>query len=292
MGRVGCHRTPILFIEHGRDFPDYPRPKRKLANRFLLNRRDRVVAVGECVRRALNDNEGLPSQRIDVTYNGIELARYDPSRPQRERLRQQFHFASEDVVIIQVARLNRLKDHPTVVRAMAQLLQSCPTARLVLVGDGEERAAIEALVQTLNLTGHVRFLGVRNDVLDLLQMADLFLLSSISEGIPLTMIEAMATGLPCVATAVGGNPELIVEGVTGTLAQANEPADLAGKLKKLCCDEDLREHWGHAGFNRALEHFHSQQMHDSFEQLYVGMLGSNRGGAKGDSTNMEREAAT
>ena len=88
----------------------------------------------------------------------------------------------------------------------------------MLVGDGEERSEIEVLIDDLAISDHVQLLGVRNDVPDLLQMADLFMLSSITEGVALTLIEAMATGLPCVATDVGGNCEVVVDGMTGLLA--------------------------------------------------------------------------
>lgn len=263
-------------MEHGRDFPDYPRVKRKLANRVLLDRGDGLVAVGECVRQALVANEGLPLERIELVYNGIELHRYDPTRTRREALRRQMSFTTDNIVIIQVARLNRLKDHPTAIRAMAQLRLSCPEARLVLVGDGEERSEIELLIDDLAISDHVQLLGVRNDVPDLLQMADLFMLSSITEGVALTLIEAMATGLPCVATDVGGNCEVIVDGMTGLLARANEPFDLANKLETLCQDPNLREQFGQAGLQRALEHFDSHKMHQSMAEIYTRLVESNQ----------------
>ena len=109
-------------------------------------------------------------------------------------------------------------------RAMAKLVQRCPHARLLIVGDGEERTAIESLVSELNLGQQVQLLGTRRDIPQLLAAADIFLLTSVSEGIPLTLIEAMAAGLPCVSTSVGGTAEVVADGKTGFLVRAGDAA--------------------------------------------------------------------
>src|SRR5207248_3814804 len=119
-----------------------------------------------------------------------------------------------------------------------------PHARLVLVGDGPERAGVEAQVRELNLGEKVRFLGTRKDVAQLLHGADLFLLTSVSEGIPLTVIEAMAAGLPVVATDVGGLREVVADGLTGLLAPAKDAAALADCVWRLAGDPELRRRMG------------------------------------------------
>ena len=273
LSRLFGARAPILFMEHGRDFPDYPRPKRKLANRLLLRRRDHVVAVGACVKTALEQNEGLPSDRIEVVYNGVDLDRYDPRRLQRDAVRAELGIAPHELAVFQVARLNRLKDHATALRAFAILVGTQPDARLILVGDGEERASIESLRDELKLGDRVRLMGTRSDVARLLQAADGFLLSSVTEGIALTLIEAMATALPVVATAVGGNSEVVVEGETGWLAPAGDPTRLAACLNEMCQSEDLRRRLGAAGERRARELFSGETMHHRYQQLYRQMLG-------------------
>lgn len=268
--------VPVLFTEHGRDFPDYRRPKRVLANRVLLRRRDRVVAVGEYVRDALVQNEGLPPQRVEVVYNGIDCKAYgEGGQVRRAEMRAGWGLDDSHLAIVQVARLNRLKDHATSIRAMKLLTAEFPKARLVLVGDGEERATLEALTLEQGLHDRVIFLGMRKDVSEQLGAADLFVLSSISEGIPLTLLEAMAAGLPCVATRVGGIPEVIVDGRTGLLATPSDPRELADKIRVMLSDTLLRQRIGAAGAERVREHFDASQMHQAYAKLFGEMLGTN-----------------
>lgn len=269
--RLAGRQRPVLFTEHGRHQPDYPRPKRMLANRLLLSRRDRVVGVGAAVRRALIDNEGLPARRVGVLYNGIDVdafAAAGATSGSRLDARQELGVGPDDFVLLQVARLDYLKDHATAVRTLARVCEREPNARLVLVGDGPERSGIEAQVRNLNLGDKVRFLGTRQDVGRLLHGADVFLLTSVSEGIPLTVIEAMAAGLPVVATDVGGMSEVVVDGATGFLAPAKDDAALAERILRLAGDPALRGQMGTAGRARAKQHFDEPRMCDDYGRLY------------------------
>lgn len=259
--------APVLFTEHGRHQPDYPRKKRMLFNRWMLRRKDHVVAVGEAVKQALVVNEGIPPGRIEIVYNGIDTDRFTPSPSLRETVRSELGLRQNDFAVMQVARLDYLKDHPTAVRALSRV----PDARLFLVGEGPERPAIDAEVARLNLADRVHFLGLRKDIPRLLQAADVFLLTSTSEGIPLTLIEAMATGLPVVTTDVGGTAEVVVEGTTGYLAPAQDDAALAVALRRLDDDVALRQRLGEAGRQRAVERFSEAQMAERYHDLYAEM---------------------
>jgi glycosyltransferase involved in cell wall biosynthesis len=115
---VAWRNMPIIFTEHGRDYPDYRRAKRVLANRWILGRRDRVIGVGQCVRRALVEYEGLPPDRIDVIYNGIDIEAHTSHAGERLAARRGLGLADDHMAIIQVARLNHLKDHPTAIRLL------------------------------------------------------------------------------------------------------------------------------------------------------------------------------
>jgi glycosyltransferase involved in cell wall biosynthesis len=269
--RLPRRGRPILFTEHGRHQPDYPRPKRMLVNRLLLSRRDRVVGVGRAVRDALIANEGFPPRRVDVLYNGVDVDAFaGAGGPAGSRLdaRQKLGVGPDDFVILQVARLDYLKDHATALRTVARVVREVPHARLVLVGDGPERPAIQALVSELNLGGAARFLGVRKDVDRLLHGAELFLLTSVSEGVPLTVIEAMAAGLPVVATDVGGLREVVADGATGMLAPAKDDAVLARHVLRLAGDGGLRRAMGTAGRARAKELFDEPRMAAEYAHLY------------------------
>jgi glycosyltransferase involved in cell wall biosynthesis len=265
---------PILFAEHGRSHPDYPRWKRILANRVLLRSCDRVVAVGEAVSKALIRNEGIAPHRIEVIYNGIPLDKFDiqTAASVRAAIRASIGLGSDDLVLIQVARLDYLKDHATAIRTIERVKSHCARARLVLVGDGPERGTIEDMVRQRVLGEHVRLLGQRDDVPRLLAASDVVLLTSISEGIPLTLIEAMAARCPVVSTRVGGVAEVVADRETGLLAAAGDDDALAEHILRLAHDPERRDEMGRSGRERAESFFSERQMHDRYRTCYEGML--------------------
>jgi glycosyltransferase involved in cell wall biosynthesis len=270
--RLPYRRPSLLFTEHGRHQPDYPRPKRILANRLLLGRRDRVVGVGEAVRQALITNEGLPGERVAVIHNGIDLSPFTAGSYDREEVRRELGVGPDDLVVIQVARLDPLKDHATAVRIMARVAGRRPEARLVFVGEGPELGSIRELVRGHGLEGSVRLLGLRKDVPRLLAAADLSLLTSVSEGIPLTVIEAMAAGLPVVCTRVGGVGEVVEDGREGLLAEAGDDDGLAEHLLRLAANPEERARMGRLGRQRATAVFSEARMHSRYLDLYQEML--------------------
>ena len=265
---------PVVFTEHGRHFPDLPSRKRSIVNRLMLNQNDRLIGCGGAVRKALIDNEGLPESRVEVIYNGVDLASLaQRGRSVRERIRTEFGFASTDFVTVLVARLHELKDHQTALRAIDTARNQIPGLRLLLVGDGDQRAAIEQTIRERGLEECVTLAGTRKDIADLLAASDVFLMSSISEGIPLTVIEAMAARRPVVATAVGGLPELIDHGVTGFLAPSGNDAALAGSLIELYCRPELRKQMAEAAAQRAAEKFSLDGMLNAYRNVYRDVLG-------------------
>jgi glycosyltransferase involved in cell wall biosynthesis len=270
VARLLWRRPPVLFTEHGRAYPDYPRRKRLVANRLLLERRDRVVGVGQAVRRALIRNEGIPARRVAVIYNGVDLAAFS-NGGHPGTVRQELGIADEELLMLQVARLDYLKDHATAVRTLERVL--CHRkARLVLVGEGPERGMIQELVAQHHLAPYVRFLGLRTDVARLLSAADLLLLTSRSEGIPLAVIEAMAAELPVVATRVGGVGEIIEDGRSGFLAPSGDHEALAQQVLRIASDPALGQQLGRCGRERAWALFSEGQMHARYHQLYQEML--------------------
>jgi sugar transferase (PEP-CTERM/EpsH1 system associated) len=274
--RLPANRPPILFTEHGREYPDYPRRKRMLFNRLMLRRRDRVVAVGGGVRQALVVNEGIPNRRIEVIYNGIDAEKFASNQEDRIKVRRELGLGTADPVIIQVARLDPLKDHATALRCLARVVREAPAARLLLVGGGPEEAAVRAQVEQFGLAQSVLFLGLRTDVARLLRTADLFLLSSVSEGIPLAVIEAMCARLPVVSTGVGGTSEVVRDGQTGLLAPAGDDAGLAAAIIRLHRDPELRRRMGENGRRRAQEFFSEEQMARNYLALYERMRSGGR----------------
>lgn len=265
---------PVVFTEHGRHFPDHPSRKRSVVNRLMLRSCDRLFGCGGAVRQALIDNEGLPESRVEVIYNGVDLASLGtPTLGARTRIRSEFAFAATDFVAVLVARLHPLKDHQTALRAVDAARKQIPGLRLLLAGDGDERAAIEETIRKRGLEKCVTLAGTRNDIADLLAASDVFLMSSISEGIPLTVIEAMAARRPVISTAVGGLPELVEHGVTGFLAPSGDDRLLAAALVELYRNTDLRKQMAEIAAIRATEKFSLDGMLDSYRDVYRDVLG-------------------
>ncbi len=263
----------ILLTEHGRFYPDVVSWKRRLANRFLYRRDDILTAVGQRVKEALQKKEGYPGKRIQVIYNGIDPDVYDNLRSEnendaRESVRREFNIPNDAFTIIQVARLDPIKDIRTSLRTYEALKQTVPNVRLLLVGDGPERNAIERAIRQHNLQDGVIFAGARSDVSRLLKGADAFLLTSLSEGIPVTFLEAMAARLPIVTTDAGGCKEVVVNGQTGFVAPVGNPTSLAKALHLLATEPKLAARLGEAGRARLLEMFTQRQMHEAYCQLY------------------------
>jgi len=268
--RAWRRNPPILFTEHGRWFPDYPRRKRIWFNRLAMRKGDRAIGVGHFVKHALVVNEGLPRRRVDVIHNGVNLQEYDRPLADRDAVRREVGAEEGEVTVVQVARLDALKDHLTAIRAFAQAVHTAPGLRLVLVGEGPEETAIRREIAAQDIGNRVSLLGLRHDVPRLLKAADAFLLTSISEGIPLTIIEAMAAGLPVVATDVGGVSEIV--GQTGFRAPAKDVDALASGLAQLAADRELRQRMGRAGRERAERTFSEQQNHAAYRKLYGQLL--------------------
>lgn len=269
LARGWWSRTGILFTEHGRHQPDYPRPKRVWANKFLLRRQDVAIGVGEAVRQALIHNEGLAPQRVKVIFNGIDLTRFDPNAPLHNEIRRKLQLRADEFVVFQVARLDYLKDHATGLKMMERLRQAGLPVKLVIIGDGPERPTIERLRTEWRLEASVQLLGQCRDVPQLIQAADALVLTSVSEGIPLTLIEGMAAGLPIVATDVGGVSEVVESEVTGLLAPAKEDAQLAAHLTRLVQDRAWGRRLGQAGRCRAERLFSEPEMHRRYREEYL-----------------------
>ncbi len=198
----------------------------------------------------------------------------------------------QDVVVIgTVGRLDPVKDHPNLLRAFASLSQWDEAARLIIVGDGPMRKEIESEVHELNVVDKVKLLGERKDIADILRAVDIFALTSIAEGISNTILEAMATGLPVVATRVGGNPELVRHGVTGQLVPSGDVAALKSALASYARDPELRGVHGKAARQRAVEKFSLERMAAEYEKLYAEVAGRQDYGPRTTKKGSSRQQA-
>ncbi len=229
-------------------------------------------ACSRAVAGALRCNF-LPSRLdADVVHNAT--SQRPPPSGSRRRARRLLGLARQELVIGCVANLNWRKGHEYLVRAFASVVSAEPGARLLLVGEGPLRETLERLTRELCLTEEVRFLGRRSDVSELLPALDLFVLPSTTEGLGVALIEAMAVGLPCVATRVGGIPEVVVDGETGLLVPARDPEALAHAILRLLSDPALGRRMGRAGQRRVQERFSIERLVADVERRYAAFLGT------------------
>ena len=253
--RLAGVRRVIHTRHHG---PDLGTPPRVLAVvRWLTRWVDRVVCVADDGVRH-GTSEGLAAGKLLTVWNGIDLDRFAYTGP-----------APGGPAVI-VARLVPEKDHATLLKAVARVVSEEPGFRLEIAGDGPCRFALEEQCRALKLGDAVRFLGEVGDVPALLGRAGLLVLSSVKEGISLTLLEAMARGLPVVATRVGGNPEVVSEGETGLLVPAGSSDDLAAALLAVYRDAEAGRRMGRAGRERAERCFDVRRTVDRYQRLYLG----------------------
>jgi glycosyltransferase involved in cell wall biosynthesis len=251
---------------------------RERINRWTARLDDRAVAVCELVRQAEIVRGGAPAGRVVTVYNGVDVDRFSAKEPQVvERVRRALGIPVDALLLGTVGRHSPEKDLANLLAAMVAVRDHVPTAWLVLVGGGELRGQLETQVRSLGLSDAVVFAGVRDDVPEILAALDLFVLPSRWEGLPLAVLEAMAARLPVVATAVGGVPEVVVDGLTGLLVPPGDPPALAGALLSLARDAGRRRAMGQAGYERVREHFAMAQMARAMERLYEELLAEKRG---------------
>ena len=272
-GRIATLLNPglrLVFTEHGRLSDGPPSSKRQLVNPVLGRLPGSLIAVSHALRQSMIE-EGFPSGRLEVVHNGIH-AGAPPSAAARRHARATLGFADGPdgpLVVGAIARLNPVKDLGTLIEAFAAVRATRPDAALVIVGDGEERSRLEEIARALGLLGQVHLLGHRDDARDLLPAFDIYANSSTSEGISLTILEAMAAGLPVVATRVGGTPEVVDDRVHGLLVPSRSPGALAGALGALAADPVWCRALGAAGRLAVSERFTIDRMVEHYAQLYL-----------------------
>ena len=275
-GYLGCRRARmgrILFTEHGRHFPDVVSWKRRLFNRLILARQaDRITAVCEFTRQRLIEKEGLPANRIEVVYNGVDMERFD-HLPTRSQARQRLSLPDVGPVVVQVGTFRSVKDQATAIRAFEIVRRDVPQAILAFAGDGPDLAPCRELASRLGLQSSIFFLGSRSDIPEVLAAADIMLMTSLSEAHSVSLLEGMAARMPIVATNVGGIPETVLDGVSGLLAPAGDPAKVAACLVRLLRDADARTRMGQAGYDRVRAKFLRSEMHRRYLEIYRQLAG-------------------
>ena len=276
---AGVHRR--VHGEHGWS-PVDPHgldPRNLRLRRLLRSLPQGYVAMSRDIARWLEQGIGVPAASIRQLYSGVDTGRFRPEGPMPADLpwARGPGAGAPQVIVGSVGRFDPIKNHAGLLRAFRAILERHPEwrgrVRLIIAGDGPLRGELAALARELGVDDSVWFPGARSDVPELMRAMDVFVLPSINEGISNTILEAMATGRPVVAGRAGGNPELIVDGLTGALYDPGDPNGLATAVEQYVQQAELRQSHGEAARRRVVEQFSLDAMVARYSEFYDDVLG-------------------
>jgi len=260
--------------EHGRDVHDLDGTNKKYLRlrRFCQYFIQRYIPLSQDLENWLKNIVAVPANKVTQLYNGVDSQKFSPNKSNDSAMSNESFFAENSIVIGTAGRMMTVKDQPNLVRAFIALLELLPEKRnklrLVLIGDGPLRSDCEKLIHDAGIGNQCWLTGSRDDVPQLLRRLDLFVLPSLAEGISNTILEAMATGLPVVATSVGGNAELVCEGETGRLVAPNDPHAMAKVLAEYISLPAVMQAHGAAGRVRVESKFTMNKMVSGYLAVY------------------------
>jgi len=239
--------------------------------RLTRNLPDRIICVSDAVKQTVTERERVDEKRIVVIRNGVDMI--TDAREDSEETRKELGFDEDHRVIGMVANFNRsVKGVSRFLDAVPKILRAVPSARFLLLGRGKEEAALREKAVALGVDPFVIFAGYRKDIDRYYAIMDVSALTSFSEGLSITLLESMRCGVPVVATRVGGNPEVVVDGVTGYLVPSGDVTAFASRTIELLLDRDLRKRMGEAGRRRVERHFQLQDVANRYQEVYEGLL--------------------
>lgn len=269
IGRL-CRVPVILETTHVRE----TWRKGWFKSRFVVDRAighliDRYIAVSEANSKYLIEEKRIPARKVTVIQNGCSMDRVNPEKAHPEGIRESLGFSKSDIVLIVMARLEPQKGHKILLQALSTVRAEFPNIRLICLGTGALKDELNSLARELKLNEIVRFVGFQSNVADWLAVADIGVLPSFYEGLPLTAVETLAAGLPLVATAVDGTPEVVLDGKTGLLVPPGDPAAMAGAIRQLARQSELRQKLAKAGREWVLQRFTIERQIEQTSSLYL-----------------------
>lgn len=271
-------KAVMRTVHNEREWPKRPLRRLLLTNLLYPLRFDAELGVAQRVvanldRRPLARLVGRQGQCM---YNALNFARFSAIQVDKAAKRQSLGLPHDAIVIGSVGRLTQQKGYHVLLEAVPAVLQQQPNAYFVIIGTGEHAAALQQQAQTLGITDHVYFTGARSDVEELLSIMDLFVSSSLWEGLPTVILESMAAGVPVLATRVSGSSELVNDGLTGLLVPPGDAAALAMRIIELLNDPNKAKQMSAHAQHFALTHFSIQTIAQAHAQLYQKLVPTNR----------------
>jgi glycosyltransferase involved in cell wall biosynthesis len=262
----------LLLHEHGRFYPEEENRARAFVNRLLIRRLTHCfVAVSRDIRDRLVRYEGLDPTQIEVIYNGVSEA---PALTavERQTLRREIGFSDNDFVVGTIGRFDPIKNLPMLVSSLEAATRHLDTVRGLIIGDGVAFEQLRGQIAAAGLSERVRLTGYRSDVGRLVQCLDLFVLSSLSEGTSMALLEAMAAGVAVAVTEVGGNPEIVVKAVTGWTVPSGSSEALTAVILDAGRKQEERERLAQAGRQRFQQEFSWARMMSMYRERYRQLL--------------------
>jgi glycosyltransferase involved in cell wall biosynthesis len=281
VGRLAAHICGVPLIVHtyhGHVFHGYFSPLKTRVfltiERALGLATDRIIAIGDGQRKEIAGYGVAPLSKLEPIRLGLELGPFLQAEAAAGELRGELGVPDDIPLIGIVARLVPIKAHELFFEAAVRVLQQLPAARFVVVGDGERREALERLVQQLGIAESVVFVGWRRDMVAVYADLDLVALTSLNEGSPVALIEALAAARPVISAAVGGVPEVVIDGTTGLTVPPANPTALAEGMLRLLGDRQLAARLGAAGRQHVYPRYDSTRLVDDVKNLYLRELAS------------------
>ena len=266
-----ARRPQLLTMHGGRYYAG--KLQRRLALGAAARLSGAVVGVSAACATDLEETLRLRRGAVRVVPNGVPVP-----RGERAPVRRELGLGDADTLLVAVGNLYPVKGHIVLLRALALLAERGRASGLTvaIAGRGREEAALRDFARQAGIEGRVRLLGYREDVGDILAAADIYAMPSLSEGLPLALLEAMAVGLPVIASRVGGIPEVVTDGEDALLVPPGDPAALAAAIERLAEDEALRAQLGNSARRKAERDYTLDAMLDRYEAIYAAISGTRR----------------
>jgi len=260
--------TRVIFTEHGRFYPDFGTWKRKLINPLLARMTYQITSISKATKEALIEHENFKRDDIQVIYNSITDVQLRTQPEEVNALRCSLGISDDAIIFGTIARLDPIKNQKMMIRAFSQMFLDVPEVILVIVGDGEERLSLESLVCELGIERAVIFTGYNAAPYVYLNLMDVYLLSSLSEGTSMTLLEAMAASKPCIVTDAGGNAEIVMHDINGIVTPNDNENAFANAIGLLALDKDARVTFGASSRKRFEAAFEISNMVEQYQALY------------------------
>ena len=264
-------RVPVVATEHN-VYKSYKK-KRSVINRLLAKRTDSMIAVSMAVKDEICKRDSIDPAKVEVIYNGIEVERFKvPDAEEKRRAKVALGLEPDIIVAGTISRLSKQKGHTYLLRAFADLTRSFPELKLLVVGSGPLEDELKSQAEKLGLSESVIFTGARRDVPEILKALDIFVMPSLWEGFPVSLLEAFATGLPVVVSPVGGVVDAVKDRVSGLYVEPEDVDGLVAQISKLLKDNEMATGLGTEARKVVEESFSVSCMVDSLAELYTDVL--------------------